>query len=100
MQCITAELFPAISVKISECVQEKLLRESTFKMSDIGKEAVDDVIGRLMDKRTTNNVEIKYLEGLVQRAIEYQSSGAGLVPICVLIESRWTCHVPLRCLFC
>ncbi len=68
LQCVRMELFPAISVKISECVQEKLLMDSSFKMTNIGKEAVMDVIERLKEKRTMNNVELSYLLRLFDRA--------------------------------
>ena len=79
MQCVRMELFPMISVKISECVQEKLLMDSSFKMSDIGKEAVMDIIERLKAKRTMNNVEVTYLEGLFQRANQHKMAIGGLL---------------------
>ena len=79
MQCVRMELFPMISVKISECVQEKLLMDSSFKMSDIGKEAVMDIIERLKAKRTMNNVEVTYLEGLFQRANDHKMAIKGLL---------------------
>ena len=70
MQCVSAELFPGLSVKISECVQAKLLEDTTFKMDDIKEDAADDIIQRLMDKRTMNNIEINYLKDMFQRARE------------------------------
>ena len=80
MQCVRMELFPAISVKISECVQEKLLMDSSFKMSDIGKEAVMDVIERLKEKRKTmNNVEVSYLLRLFDRANGHRMAIKGLL---------------------
>ena len=68
MQCVTAELFTSISVSISSCVQEKVLRDSAFKMSDLSEEAVKDVMTRLKEKRTMNNKEVTYLMALFQRA--------------------------------
>ena len=67
LQCVTQELFPILSIKINECVQEKLLKDTAFKMGDIRKEAVLDILDRLMTKRTMNNKEIAYLKELVQR---------------------------------
>ena len=75
LQCVNQELFPVLSVKINECVQEKLLKDSAFKMSDIGTDAVEDIIERLMKKRTMNNKEITYLKELFERANEYGQSG-------------------------
>ena len=77
VQCVTNELFPVLSVKINECVQEKLLMESTFKLSDVGNEAVKDIMNRLMTKRTMNNKEMEYLDGLIQRAIESPRTETG-----------------------
>ena len=79
MQCVSAELFPGMSVKISEAVQEKLLKDTAFKMSDIGKEAADDIIQRLMAKRTMKIVEINYLEGLFERGRQYESGHNGML---------------------
>ena len=79
LQCVRMELFPAISVKISECVQEKLLMDSSFKMTDIGKEAVMDVIERLKEKRTMNNVEVSYLLRLFNRANDHRMMNTGLL---------------------
>ena len=79
MQCVTNELFPAMSVKLSQCVQDKLLMESSFKMSDIGDDAVKDVLKRLMELRTMKNVEIDYLKGLFQRAIQHNEGRHGLL---------------------
>ena len=88
MQCVRMELFPMISVKISECVQEKLLMDSSFKMSDIGKEAVMDIIERLKAKRTMNNVEVTYLEGLFQRANDHKMTIKGLLIESVIYHLR------------
>ena len=68
VQCVTHELFPVLSVKINECVQEKLLQDLNFKSSDITEDAVEDILKRLMTKRTMNNKEIEYLKGLIERA--------------------------------
>ena len=68
VQCVTHELFPVLSVKINECVQEKLLQDLNFKSSDITSDAVEDILKRLMTKRTMNNKEIEYLKGLIERA--------------------------------
>ena len=81
MQCVSMELFPAISVKISQCVQEKVLEDSSFELSDIGSEAVDDVIERLKEKRTMNNKEISYLKELIQRARDIAETQHSLVSI-------------------
>ena len=70
MQCVTQELFPVLSFKISECVQEKLVEDPTFKMTDIEDEAVDDILERLTRKRTMNNKEMEYLKDLVKRLRE------------------------------
>ena len=78
MQCVAMELFPKLSARISECVQEKLLKDSTFKMDDICEETADDVLARLMDKRPTNNAEITYLKALVQRAREHHQKDNGI----------------------
>ena len=67
VQCVTHELFPVLSVKINECVQEKLLQDLNFKSSDITSDAVEDILKRLMTKRTMNNKEIEYLKGLIER---------------------------------
>lgn len=79
--CIKNELFPAIQVVISKCVEDKRLdTESDFEVHDIGKDAVDDVIEKLKNKRpSTNNREIKYLRKLVQRAHSLQQSASSLV---------------------
>ena len=83
MQCVPNELFPAMSVKLSQCVQDKLLMDSSFKMSDIGDDAVKDVLKRLMERRTMNNVEINYLKGLFQRAIQHNEGRHGLLHRCL-----------------
>ena len=77
MQCVSAELFPGMTVKISEAVQEKLLKDTSFKMSDIGKDAANDIIRRLMEKRTMNNMEINYLKGLFERGRRYENGDDG-----------------------
>ena len=74
VQCVTHELFPVLSVKINECVQEKLLQDLNFKSSDITNDAVDDILKRLMTKRTMNNKEIEYLKGLIERANDISNS--------------------------
>ena len=78
MQCVTNELFPAMSVKLSQCVQDKLLMDSSFKMSNLDEKAVEDILRRLMERRTMNNVEINYLKGLFQRAIQHNAMQHGL----------------------
>ena len=70
MQCVSTELFPVFSTKISECLQEKRFQNSAFQMNDISDEVVEDVISRLQQKRATNNTEIMYFKKLIQRAIE------------------------------
>ena len=47
-------------------------------MSDLGDNVVRDVLKRLMQRRTMNNVETNYLEGLFQRAIEHNKKQHGL----------------------
>ena len=84
LQCVTQELFPVLSIKINECVQEKILQDVTFKMSDIweddhGDDPVTDILARLMTKRTMNNKEIDYLKELVQRMRLNDNSDHGLV---------------------
>lgn len=69
MQCVSTELFPTFSVKISECLEQKVLRDSAFQMSDVGEDAVNDIIFHLKRKRTMNNKEITYLRKLIQRAV-------------------------------
>ena len=85
MQCVSAELFPGMSVKISEAVQEKLLKDTTFKMSDIGKDAADDIIQRLMEKRTLNNMEINYLKGLFERGRRYENGDDGMSSMIIIL---------------
>ena len=72
VHCVSNELFPQLSIKLDECVQERLLKDTAFKLSNVGDEAVEDIMGRLMKKRTMNNVEIGYLNGLIQRAVAYR----------------------------
>ena len=72
LQCVTNELFPVLSVKLSECVQDKLVNDPSFKINNLRDVAVEDVLKRLMTKRTMNNKEIDYLKALIQRA--HQSS--------------------------
>ena len=81
MQCVSAELFPGMSVKISEAVQEKLLKDNAFKMSDIGKDAANDIIRGLMEKRTMNNMEIDYLKGLFERGRKYETQNDGTLSV-------------------
>ena len=69
MQCVSTELFPTFSVKISKCLQQKAIANSAFKMNDVGDEAVEDVIFRLKQMRSMNNKEISYLRKLIQRAL-------------------------------
>ena len=69
MQCVSTELFPTFSVKISECLEQKVLRDSAFEMSDVGEEAVNDIIFQMKRRRTMNNKEISYLRKLIQRAV-------------------------------
>ena len=71
LQCVNNELFPVLSVKLSECVQDKLVNDPSFKINNLRDVAVEDVLKRLMTKRTMNNKEIGYLKALIQRA--YQS---------------------------
>ena len=75
LQCVTQELFPVLSFKINECVQEKLVSDPSFQISNIGEDAVKDIIRRLMEKRTMNNKEISYLRDLFQRANQYGKTG-------------------------
>ena len=56
-------------MKISECLEQKVLRDAAFEMSDVGEEAVNDVIFQLKRRRTMNNKEISYLKKLIQRAV-------------------------------
>ena len=84
MQCISAELFPTMSVAVSKAVQDKLLQDTAFKMSDIGKDAADDIIRRLMDKRTMNNIEINYLKGLFERGRIYEIGDDGMTSAMIL----------------
>ena len=76
MQCVTAELFPMMTAQISQCVQEKLLKDNNFKMSDISEEAANDIIELLKEKRTMNYKEVMYLKGLMQRARDFQPDAA------------------------
>ena len=65
---VKTELFPALSIKLRECIEEKISKEPDFKLDDFGEDAVKDVIERLKAKRTTNGRELKYLRALFQRA--------------------------------
>ena len=70
MQCVTQELFPVLSIKLNECVQEKIVNDSSFKMNEFRAEAVENVIARLGEKRTMNNKEIAYLYALIERVAQ------------------------------
>ena len=74
IQCVWTELFPVLSVKLTECVQEKLAEEASFKQTDFREAAVSDIIERLKRKRAMNNKEIQYLEGLIRKAIGSQDT--------------------------
>ena len=67
VQCVTQELFPVLSIKLNECVQEKIVSDSSFKMDDFKADAVENVIARLGEKRTMNNKEIAYLQAVIKR---------------------------------
>ena len=79
VRCVQTELFPVLSIKMRECVEERLSKEPSFKLNDFGANAVEDVIERLKTKRTMNNKEIHYLKGLIRRAAEHQQEGQRLV---------------------
>lgn len=79
VQCVSQELFPDLAVRINQLVKEKMSDDATFKMDDIGMEAAQNVIERLKNKRSTNNKEISYLNGLFRRAHLFALNGQGLV---------------------
>ena len=58
-----------LSIALKKCIDEKLSDDDQFKLDDFGSDAVNDVMERLKGKRVMNNKEIKYLNGLFQRAI-------------------------------
>ena len=72
-RCVMNELFPALSIPMEECVEDKLEVEPDFKIDDLGEDAVKGVIDRLKAKRTMNNKEIFYLKQLIQRAVTYDT---------------------------
>ena len=72
MQCVVNELFPTMSASISRCVHQKKKKELTFKMDDLGEEAVRDIMKRLQAIRSMNNKEIAYLDALIQRAVDHR----------------------------
>ena len=79
IHCVETELFPALSIKLRECIEEKLSAEPHFKIDDLGSDAVNDVIERLKAKRTTNFKELTYLRALIQRAQDHAPSQQSLV---------------------
>ena len=58
-----------LSIALKKCIDEKLSDNDQFKLDDFGSDVIDDVLERLKGKRVMNNKEIKYLNGLFQRAI-------------------------------
>ena len=70
VQCVSTELFPVLSVKLSQCVQEKLASDIDFQLNDFGEDSVNDIMERLKEKRAMNNKEILYLRELIQRACD------------------------------
>ena len=61
------------------------MKDTNFKMGDIGKKAADDIVAMLIDKRTMKNVEIDYLRALFRRAREYQNDNDGMQVHCIII---------------
>ena len=83
VHCVKTELFPVLSIALKECIDEKVAKEPNFKIDDFGDDAVEDILDRLKEKRTTNNKEIKYLKALFQRASEYAEYEQRLVNVLI-----------------
>ena len=67
-RCVSTELFPALSIMMRQCLDEILKEKPDFKLDDFGKEAMEEIMEKLKQKRTMNNYEIEYLQRLIQRA--------------------------------
>ena len=75
------ELFPVLSIKLQECIEEKVAKEPKFKLDDFGDDAVNDIMERFKKKRPMNNKEIFHLKELIKRAIAEDGGQQRLVHI-------------------
>ena len=80
------ELFPALSITMKKCIENKLAEEPDFKIDDFGDDAVQDVIERLKTKRFMNYKEIIYLKELIPRATAYDDNRSYVF---IQLDSRW-----------
>ena len=97
INCVNVELFPVLSIALRKCVEEKLTEDPAFKVTDFGAEVIEDIMERLKAKRTMNNLEIKLLKALFQRAMKRQN-GPSSVCLISIFSSVLTVFSPFKCL--
>ena len=68
-----------LAITLKKCIDEKLAADTKFKPEDFGKDAIDDILEKLKEKRTTSDKEIRYLRALFRRATESQPNKQSLV---------------------
>ena len=68
-----------LSIALKKCIDEKLSEDIQFKLDDFGDAVLKDIMERLKGKRSMNNKEIKYLEALFKRAMDYKQEQQCLV---------------------
>ena len=95
MQCVRHELYPAMAVALSQAVEEMVFT-SGFAVGDLSEDAVHRVIEVLKTKKVLFSKEIKYIEGVVDRARAFEWEQSESTLFCVISICFSDHNQPLR----